>query len=134
MDTGARRSDKRHTHHGPTGGDAGLTTHSLLKDPVCSTTVTATSPHRLEHDGHPFWFYFCSARCQAKVRRAAGSLRSAGCRNLACLFVVGVCLPRRNGPRFLHISLESPCPTESSSTRNELDEQEHDLSLASRPS
>jgi Cu+-exporting ATPase len=35
-----------------------------LKDPVCGMTVTAQSPHALEHEGHPV--YFCSAGCKAK--------------------------------------------------------------------
>ena len=35
-----------------------------LKDPVCGMAVTTASPHRLEHDGQPF--YFCSARCQSR--------------------------------------------------------------------
>nr|WP_157603788.1 heavy metal translocating P-type ATPase [Rhizobacter sp. Root1221] len=35
-----------------------------LKDPVCGMTVTEQSPHRLEHEGRPY--YFCSAKCQAK--------------------------------------------------------------------
>jgi Cu+-exporting ATPase len=49
-----------HAHHDqpapmPSGG---------LKDPVCGMAVTDQSPHRLEHDGRPY--YFCSAQCQAK--------------------------------------------------------------------
>jgi Cu+-exporting ATPase len=49
-----------HAHHDqpapmPSGG---------LKDPVCGMAVTDQSPHRLEHDGRPY--YFCSAKCQAK--------------------------------------------------------------------
>ena len=32
-----------------------------LKDPGCSMTVTADSPHHLEHQGHAY--YFCSAKC-----------------------------------------------------------------------
>ena len=35
-----------------------------LKDPVCGMTVTAQSPHVLEHEGKPV--YFCSAGCKAK--------------------------------------------------------------------
>lgn len=35
-----------------------------LKDPVCGMTVTAASPHVLQHDGKPM--YFCSAGCKAK--------------------------------------------------------------------
>ncbi len=37
---------------------------AALKDPVCSMTVTAASPHSLQHEGMPV--YFCSAGCQAK--------------------------------------------------------------------
>jgi YHS domain-containing protein len=65
-DTTASHTDKRHTHQGPAGGDAGLTTDNPLKDPVCGMTVTATSPHRLEHDFCPF--YFCSAGCGRSSR------------------------------------------------------------------
>ena len=35
-----------------------------LKDPVCGMTVTAESPHVLEHEGQPV--YFCSAGCKIK--------------------------------------------------------------------
>lgn len=69
--------DHEHTHDGQPGHSThGLTpvggNHakppkppaSMLKDPVCGMTVTEQSPHRLEHDGKPF--YFCSAGCQAK--------------------------------------------------------------------
>jgi Cu+-exporting ATPase len=35
-----------------------------LKDPVCGMTVTAASPHVLQHQGTPI--YFCSAGCKAK--------------------------------------------------------------------
>ena len=35
-----------------------------LKDPVCGMTVTAQSPHLLQHAGKPL--YFCSAGCKAK--------------------------------------------------------------------
>ncbi len=35
-----------------------------LKDPVCGMTVTAQSPHVLEHEGKPV--YFCSAGCRTK--------------------------------------------------------------------
>jgi P-type Cu+ transporter len=37
---------------------------AALKDPVCGMTVTATSPHVLQHEGSPV--YFCSAGCKAK--------------------------------------------------------------------
>ena len=36
----------------------------VLKDPVCAMTVTAQSPHVLEHEGKPV--YFCSAGCKAR--------------------------------------------------------------------
>ncbi len=35
-----------------------------LKDPVCGMTVTAQSPHVLEHEGRPV--HFCSAGCRTK--------------------------------------------------------------------
>ena len=35
-----------------------------LKDPVCGMSVTAQSPHVLQHAGNPV--YFCSAGCKAK--------------------------------------------------------------------
>ena len=35
-----------------------------LKDPVCGMTVTAASPHFLQHAGEPV--YFCSAGCKTK--------------------------------------------------------------------
>ena len=38
------------------------TTH--LIDPVCGMTVTADSPHALQHEGQPV--YFCNAGCKAK--------------------------------------------------------------------
>ncbi|ABO60068.1 TPA: YHS domain-containing protein [Burkholderia vietnamiensis] len=37
-----------------------------LRDPVCGMSVTADSPFRSEHDGHPY--FFCSASCQKKFR------------------------------------------------------------------
>jgi len=37
---------------------------AALKDPVCGMTVTEQSPHRLVHEGRPY--YFCSAKCQGK--------------------------------------------------------------------
>jgi Cu+-exporting ATPase len=39
-------------------------TSLAFKDPVCGMTVTAKSPHVLEHEGKPV--YFCSAGCKAK--------------------------------------------------------------------
>ena len=39
-------------------------TAEVLKDPVCGMTVTAQSPHHLEHAGRPY--YFCGAKCLAK--------------------------------------------------------------------
>ncbi|MEO8154655.1 MAG: heavy metal translocating P-type ATPase [Rhizobacter sp.] len=35
-----------------------------MKDPVCGMTVTADSPHHLEHLGRPV--YFCSGNCKSK--------------------------------------------------------------------
>jgi Cu+-exporting ATPase len=40
------------------------TSAAVLKDPVCGMTVTAQSPHHLEHAGRPY--YFCGAKCLAK--------------------------------------------------------------------
>ncbi|MBT9524705.1 MAG: heavy metal translocating P-type ATPase [Rhizobacter sp.] len=51
---------KGHTHH-PVLPPAGAET---LKDPVCGMTVTEQSPHRIQHEGRPY--YFCSAKCQGK--------------------------------------------------------------------
>ena len=69
--------DHEHAHHGQSsdlnrgstevdGNDAKQAAFSapVLKDPVCGMSVTEQSPHRLEHDGQPF--YFCSTGCQAK--------------------------------------------------------------------
>ncbi len=35
-----------------------------LKDPVCGMSVTEQSPHKLEHEGQPY--YFCSVKCRDK--------------------------------------------------------------------
>lgn len=45
-----------HQHAGPS-----LEPATQLKDPVCGMTVTADSPHQLEHQGQAY--YFCSAKC-----------------------------------------------------------------------
>ena len=37
---------------------------TTLTDPVCGMTVTASSPHTLQHQNRPY--YFCSANCQGK--------------------------------------------------------------------
>jgi Cu+-exporting ATPase len=37
---------------------------AAMKDPVCGMTVTAASPHRLEHEGRSY--FFCSEHCRAK--------------------------------------------------------------------
>ncbi len=37
---------------------------SSLKDPVCGMTVTAQSPHHVEHEGRTY--YFCCAGCRSK--------------------------------------------------------------------
>ena len=39
-------------------------TAAELKDPVCGMTVTAQSPHVVQHEGKPI--YFCSAGCRGK--------------------------------------------------------------------
>lgn len=39
-------------------------TNQPLIDPVCGMTVTADSPHMLQHEGQPV--YFCSAGCKTK--------------------------------------------------------------------
>ncbi len=44
------------------GGNGGGPT--ALKDPVCGMGVTDKSPHKVEHDGRPY--YFCSAGCKGK--------------------------------------------------------------------
>lgn len=40
---------------------------SGLKDPVCGMSVTAESPHHLDHQGQTF--YFCAASCLAKFSK-----------------------------------------------------------------
>ncbi len=47
-----------HHGHGHSPGDGALT------DPVCGMTVTAASPHHVEHEGRTY--YFCGAKCRAK--------------------------------------------------------------------
>jgi Cu+-exporting ATPase len=42
--------------------DAAQGAASALRDPVCGMTVTAESPHVLQHEGKPV--YFCSAKCK----------------------------------------------------------------------
>jgi len=55
--------DHSHPHHGPSHGPAKAA--GAAKDPVCGMTVDpATTPHRADHAGQPF--YFCSAGCKAK--------------------------------------------------------------------
>ena len=49
-----------HAHHDPTPP----TDTVPLRDPVCGMTVTEQAPHRLEHDGRPY--YFCSGKCLMK--------------------------------------------------------------------
>lgn len=63
-----------HNHSGaPSKGEATAPVHGpapslsdplALKDPVCGMNVTEQSSHRLEHQGHRY--FFCSARCQTK--------------------------------------------------------------------
>ena len=49
-----------HAHHDPTPP----TDTVPLRDPVCGMTVTEQAPHRVEHDGRPY--YFCSGKCLTK--------------------------------------------------------------------
>jgi Cu+-exporting ATPase len=58
MPTHAAHEGHAHTHAAPPLGA------NTLQDPVCGMTVTAQSPHHVEHEGRPY--YFCSAKCQAK--------------------------------------------------------------------
>lgn len=73
MDTHANHD---HAHQGAHMGLA-PTAPTDLKDPVCGMTVTEQSPHRLEHDGEPY--YFCGAKCKSKF--AADPERFAGVSN-----------------------------------------------------
>ena len=59
-----------HDHPAPAGAS------DSLKDPVCGMTVTASSPHHLEHAGRPY--YFCSAKCQAKFAAAPDKFVGSG--------------------------------------------------------
>ena len=54
---------KTHQHDGG-NPPANVPTPSELKDLVCGMTVTDQSPHKLAHEGRPY--YFCSAKCQGK--------------------------------------------------------------------
>ncbi len=54
---------KAHAHYSA-NPSAALPSSTELKDPVCGMTVTEKSPHKLEHEGSPY--YFCSAKCQGK--------------------------------------------------------------------
>lgn len=59
------------TKHNIEPHDHNQDAHSLaasteLKDPVCGMTVTAESPHHLEHQGHSY--YFCSSQCASKFK------------------------------------------------------------------
>ena len=76
-------SNMHEYHKGPSGGDPTSSaehpdeTRLVLKDPVCGMTVTAQSPHVLQHDGEPV--YFCSAGCKTKfLTDPAKYLRPAG--------------------------------------------------------
>lgn len=53
-----------HDTHPHSAGEPPHETDAVLKDPVCGMTVTAQSPHVLQHEGAPV--YFCSAGCKAK--------------------------------------------------------------------
>ncbi len=50
--------------HDHNQGAPSLTDTTELKDLVCGMTVTADSPHHVEHLGHSY--YFCSAKCVSK--------------------------------------------------------------------
>ena len=52
----AKPHGHQHNHAVPS-----LEPATQLKDPVCGMTVTADSPHHLEHQGQAY--YFCSAKC-----------------------------------------------------------------------
>ena len=76
-------SNMHEYHKGPSGGDPTSSaehpdeTRLVLKDPVCGMTVTAQSPHVLQHDGEAV--YFCSAGCKTKfLTDPAKYLRPAG--------------------------------------------------------
>jgi Cu+-exporting ATPase len=65
---------EKHSPNGPTAADQGA-----WIDPVCGMTVTAQSPHSLQHQGRTV--YFCCAGCAAKFRsrtRAAAIGRQLG--------------------------------------------------------
>ncbi len=67
----------RHKPTGQTNADPKVSANAAaLKDPVCGMTVTEQSPHRLDHDGRPF--YFCSAKCQAKFAADPARFVQAG--------------------------------------------------------
>ncbi|CAN5201394.1 heavy metal translocating P-type ATPase [soil metagenome] len=53
----------KHAHHSA-NPPAPLPSSTELKDPVCGMLVTEQSPHKLAHEGRPY--YFCSAKCQGK--------------------------------------------------------------------
>ncbi len=54
----------QHGAHPHSAREPSHETDAILKDPVCGMTVTAQSPHVLQHEGAPV--YFCSAGCKAK--------------------------------------------------------------------
>lgn len=41
-----------------------MVSNSVLKDPVCGMTVTDKSFHRLEHQGHSY--FFCGTKCKTR--------------------------------------------------------------------
>src|SRR5690606_14876311 len=53
-----------HEHHGQAHAEHADKPQSERTDPVCGMSVSATSPHRHEHDGQSF--HFCSERCRAR--------------------------------------------------------------------
>ena len=64
MNNPAEHDHKGHAHNRQVGAKRGPDMASPLIDPVCGMSVTTASQHRLEHDGHPF--YFCSAKCKSR--------------------------------------------------------------------
>lgn len=54
---------KTHQHQS-SNPPATSSSSTVLKDPVCGMTVTEQSPHKLAHEGRPY--YFCSAKCKGK--------------------------------------------------------------------
>jgi Cu+-exporting ATPase len=64
MDMKANAGHEGHAHPHPQHGPKPSIGAAALKDPVCGMAVTEQSPHRIQHEGAPY--YFCSAKCLAK--------------------------------------------------------------------